>query len=191
MYYSKEMTEKARAVIAGEIDIPCPIGWHTLYESNVLCAYACTLLRLPDAGIDADAIGAEDIRIFQCGVEHNIETVTGIMYSHEAAGITDGRYDGVGGSDLYRWIIGCCDDAEKWHRAKRAGMLYMMEKKLSESENPSTRLKRGCGFIVSYPDLVTAKDESLCIHVPVDAIERTVEDIEKCPFDTRYLGEKR
>ena len=55
MYYSKEMTEKARAVIAGEIDIPCPIGWHTLYESNVLCAYACTLLRLPDAGIDADA----------------------------------------------------------------------------------------------------------------------------------------
>lgn len=103
MYYSKEMTEKARAVIAGEIDIPCPIGWHTLYESNVLCAYACTLLRLPDAGIDADAIGAEDIRIFQYGVEHNIETVTGIMYSHEAAGITDGRYDGVGGSDLYRW----------------------------------------------------------------------------------------
>ena len=102
MYYSKEMTEKARAVIAGEIDIPCPIGWHTLYESNVLCAYACTLLRLPDAGIDADAIGAEDIRIFQYGVEHNIETVTGIMYSHEAAGITDGRYDGVGGSDLYR-----------------------------------------------------------------------------------------
>lgn len=50
MYFSKEMTEKARAVIAGEIDIPCPIGWHTLYESNVLCAYACTLLRLPDAG---------------------------------------------------------------------------------------------------------------------------------------------
>ena len=99
MYYRKEMTEKARAVIAGEIDIPCPIGWHTLYESNVLCAYACTLLRLPDAGIDADAIGAEDIRIFQYGVEHNIETVTGIMYSHEAAGITDGRYDGVGGSD--------------------------------------------------------------------------------------------
>ena len=118
MYYSKEMTEKARAVIAGEIDIPCPIGWHTLYESNVLCAYACTLLRLPDAGIDADAIGAEDIPIFQYGVEHNIETVTGIMYSHEAAGITDGRYDGVGGSDLYRWIIGRCDDAEKWHRAK-------------------------------------------------------------------------
>lgn len=78
MYYRKEMTEKARAVIAGEIDIPCPIGWHTLYESNVLCAYACTLLRLPDAGIDADAIGAEDIRIFQYGVEHNIETVTGI-----------------------------------------------------------------------------------------------------------------
>ena len=68
---------------------------------------------------------------------------------------------------------------------------YMMEKKLSESENPSTRLKRGCGFIVSYPDLVTAKDVSLCIHVPVDAIERTVEDIEKCPFDTTYLGEKR
>lgn len=117
MYFSKEMTEKARAVIAGEIDIPCPIGWHTLYESNVLCAYACTLLRLPDAGIDADAIGAEDIRIFQYGVEHNIETVTGIMYSHEAAGITDGRYDGVGGSDLYRWIIGRCDDAEKWRRA--------------------------------------------------------------------------
>ena len=56
MYFSKEMTEKARAVIAGEIDIPCPIGWHTLYESNVLCAYACTLLRMPGAGMDEDAI---------------------------------------------------------------------------------------------------------------------------------------
>lgn len=182
MYFSKEMTEKARAVIAGEIDIPCPIGWHTLYESNVLCAYACTLLRMPDAGIDADAIGAEDIRIFQCGVEHNIETVTGIMYSHEAAGITDGRYDGVGGSDLYRWIVGRCDDAEKWHRAKRTGMLYLMEKKLSESESPSTRLKRGCGFIVSYPDLVTAKDVSTCTGMPLEEVLRTAAAIEKNPF---------
>ena len=178
MYYSKEMTEKARAVIAGEIDIPCPIGWHTLYESNVLCAYACTLLRMPGAGMDEDAMELEDIRAFEFGMEQNIDVVWNIMCSLEASTIIIGAYDGVDGSDLYRWIVGRCDDAEKW-------------KKLSESENPSTRLKRGCGFIVSYPDLVTAKDVSLCIHVPVDAIERTVEDIEKCPFDTTYLGEKR
>ena len=176
------MTEKARAVIAGEIDMPCPDDGYDEPESTELCAYACTLLRLPDAGIDADAIGTEDIRIFQYGVEHNIETVTGIMYSHEAAGITDGRYDGVGGSDLYRWIIGRCADAEIWRRAKRAGMLYLMEKKLSESESPSTRLKRGCGFIVSYPDLVTAKDVSTCTGMPLEEVLRTAAAIEKNPF---------
>lgn len=182
MYYSKEMTEKARAVIAGEIDIPCPIGWHTLYESNVLCAYACTLLRLPDVGIDADAIGAEDIRIFQYGVEHNIETVTGIMYSHEAAGITDGRYDGVGGSDLYRWIIGRCDDAEKWRRAKRAGMLYLMEVKRKECSSHSDFEKFCCGFLPDCQDLVTAKDVSTCTGMPLEEVLRTAVAIKKNPF---------
>lgn len=185
------MTEKARAVIAGEIDMPCPDDGYDEPESTELCAYACTLLRMPGAGMDEDAMELEDIRAFEFGMEHNIDVVWNIMCSLEASTIIIGAYDGVDGSDLYRWIVGRCDDAEKWHRAKRVGMLYMMEKKLSESENPSTRLKRGCGFIVSYPDLVTAKDVSLCIHVPVDAIERTVEDIEKCPFDTTYLGEKR
>ena len=161
MYYSKEMTEKARAVIAGEIDIPCPIGWHTLYESNVLCAYACTLLRLPDAGIDADAIGAEDIRIFQYGVEHNIETVTGIMYSHEA---------------------GRCDDAEKWRRAKRAGILYLMEVKRKECSSHSDFEKFCCGFLTDCQDLVTAKDVSTCTGMPLEEVLRTAAAIEKNPF---------
>ena len=84
MYYRKEMTEKARAVIAGEIDIPCPIGWHTLYESNVLCAYACTLLRMPGAGMDEDAMELEDIRAFEFGMEHNIDVVWNIMWNLQA-----------------------------------------------------------------------------------------------------------
>lgn len=106
MYYRKEMTEKACAVIAGEIDIPCPIGWHTLYESNVLCAYACTLLRMPGAGMDEDAMELEDIRAFEFGMEHNIDVVWNIMCSLEASTIIIGAYDGVDGSDLYRWIVG-------------------------------------------------------------------------------------
>ena len=40
VYYRKEMTEKARAVIAGEIDIPCPDDGYFLDESTELCAYA-------------------------------------------------------------------------------------------------------------------------------------------------------
>ena len=68
----------------------------------------------------------EDIRAFEFGMEHNIDVVWNIMCSLEASTIIIGAYDGVDGSDLYRWIVGRCDDAEKWHRAKRAGMLYMM-----------------------------------------------------------------
>ena len=160
------MTEKARAVIAGEIDMPCPDDGYDEPESTELC----------------DAMELEDIRAFEFGMEHNIDVVWNIMCSLEASTIIIGAYDGVDGSDLYRWIVGRCDDAEKWHRAKRAGMLYLMEKKLSESESPSTRLKRGCGFIVSYPDLVTAKDVSTCTGMPLEEVLRTAAAIEKNPF---------
>lgn len=176
------MTEKARAVIAGEIDMPCPDDGYDEPESTELCAYACTLLRMPGAGMDEDAMELEDIRAFEFGMEHNIDVVWNIMCSLEASTIIIGAYDGVDGSDLYRWIVGRCDDAEKWHRAKRAGMLYLMEKKLSESESPSTRLKRGCGFIVSYPDLVTEKDVSTCTGMPLEEVLRTAAAIEKNPF---------
>lgn len=182
MYYRKEMTEKARAVIAGEIDIPCPIGWHTLYESNVLCAYACTLLRMPDAGMDEDAMELEDIRAFEFGMEHNIGAVWDIIGCPEASTIVMGAYDGVDGSDLYRWIIGRCDDAEKWRRAKRAGMLYLMEVKCKECSSHSDFEKFCCGFLTDCQDLVTAKDVSTCTGMPLEEVLRTAAAIEKNPF---------
>lgn len=187
MYYSKEMTEKARAVIAGEIDIPCPDDGYWSDESTELCAYACTLLRMPGAGMDESAMGAEDKRAFEFGMEHNIDVVWDIIGCPEASSIVLGGYNGVDGSDLCRWIIGRCDDAEKWRRAKRAGMLYMMEKKLWEPGDKTVMLKRGCGFVVSYPDLVTVNDVSSRCCVSVAAVELVVMDIEKNPFDTTYL----
>ncbi len=104
------------------------------------------------------------------------------MYSHEAAGITDGRYDGVGGSDLYRWIIGRCDDAEKWHRAKRAGILYLMKVKHKECSSHSDFEKFCCGFLTDCQDLVTAKDVSTCTGMPLEDVLWTAAAIEKNPF---------
>ena len=92
MYYSKDMTEKARAVIAGEIDMPCPDDGYDEPESTELCAYACTLLRMPGAGMDEDAMELEDIRAFEFGMEHNIDVVWNIMCSLEASTIIIGAY---------------------------------------------------------------------------------------------------
>lgn len=91
------MTEKARAVIAGEIDMPCPDDGYDEPESTELCAYACTLLRMPGAGMDEDAMELEDIRAFEFGMEHNIDVVWNIMCSLEASTIIIGAYDGVDG----------------------------------------------------------------------------------------------
>lgn len=182
VYYRKEMTEKARAVIAGEIDIPCPDDGYFLDESTELCAYACTLLRMPDAGMDKDAMKLEDIRAFQYGMEHNIGAVWDIIGCPEASTIVMGGYDGVDGSDLYRWIIGRCDDAEKWRRAKHAGMLYLMEVKHKECSSRSDFEKFCCGFLTDCQDLVTAKDVSTCTGMPLEDVLRTAAAIEKNPF---------
>ena len=182
MYYSKDMTEKARAVIAGEIDMPCPDDGYDEPESTELCAYACTLLRMPGAGMDEDAMELEDIRAFEFGMEHNIDVVWNIMCSLEASTIIIGAYDGVDGSDLYRWIVGRCDDAEKWHRAKRAGMLYLMEVKRKECSSHSDFEKFCCGFLPDCQDLVTAKDVSACTGMPLEDVLWTAAAIEKNPF---------
>ena len=62
MYYRKEMTEKARAVIAGEIDIPCPIGWHTLYESKQPASRMAVTMALAAPTYTAGLLGAAMMR---------------------------------------------------------------------------------------------------------------------------------
>ena len=66
-----------------------------------VCVYAAKDAR---AGMDEDAMELEDIRAFEFGMEHNIDVVWNIMCSLEASTIIIGAYDGVDGSDLYRWV---------------------------------------------------------------------------------------